>query len=150
MNETDVIGASLVHEATFTRQQSSSKWIECNLKAYPRLLCYVAVEAKNIIGYIIWSQKSGFRKEAVVELEQIAVMPKYQCKGIGSSLIKRTLPEIKSVLNDNNSTLKHIIVTTRADNHAQKLYKKILGAEVEATISELYSADEVLMVARNV
>jgi len=36
------------------------------------------------------------------------------------------------------------------DNHTQKLYKNILGAEVEATIPDLYSADEVVLVARNV
>ncbi|MEC4678069.1 MAG: N-acetyltransferase, partial [Nitrospirota bacterium] len=48
------------------------------------------------------------------------------------------------------STLKHIIISTRADNHAQKLYKQALGAEVEAKISKLYSDDEVFMVARNV
>ncbi|MEF1228663.1 N-acetyltransferase, partial [Vibrio fortis] len=33
---------------------------------------------------------------------------------------------------------------------AQQLYKSTLGAEVETTISNLYSADEVLMIARNV
>ena len=45
-------------------------------------------------------------------------------------------------------TLKAVVVTTRADNAAQKLYRKTLGAEVEATIASLYSGDEVLMVAR--
>ena len=42
------------------------------------------------------------------------------------------------------------MVTTRADNAAQRLYKRVLGAEVEATITNLYSADEVIMIARNV
>jgi hypothetical protein len=48
------------------------------------------------------------------------------------------------------SKVKHVIVSTRADNHAQSIYRKALGAEVEATISNLFSADEVYMVARNV
>ena len=39
---------------------------------------------------------------------------------------------------------------TRSDNGAQKLYRTALGAEVVATISSLYSGDEVLMVARKV
>jgi ribosomal protein S18 acetylase RimI-like enzyme len=42
------------------------------------------------------------------------------------------------------------LVSTRTDNQAQKLYRKVLGAEVEATIKNLYSADEVYMVARHV
>ncbi|WP_417579291.1 hypothetical protein [Nitrincola sp.] len=45
---------------------------------------------------------------------------------------------------------KKIVVTTRADNHAQRLYRKVLGAEIEASISGLYSADEVIMVARDI
>jgi hypothetical protein len=40
-------------------------------------------------------------------------------------------------------------VTTRTDNHAQRLYRKALGATPEAVIQDLYSADEVIMVARN-
>lgn len=35
----------------------------------------------------------------------------------------------------------------RADNKAQELYKKTLGAEVVSVIKNLYSADEVIMIA---
>jgi hypothetical protein len=41
-------------------------------------------------------------------------------------------------------------VTTRADNFAQKLYKKALNVKTEATIADLYSADEVFMIRRNI
>jgi hypothetical protein len=41
------------------------------------------------------------------------------------------------------------VVTTRADNDAQALYRTTLGAEVEAVIKNLYSADEVFMAARH-
>jgi len=41
-------------------------------------------------------------------------------------------------------------VSTRADNYAQSFYKKVLGAKVEATIKNLFSDDEIYMVARNV
>lgn len=94
--------------------------------------------------------KSGFRPEAVIELEQLAVSPDYQGKGIGRRLITDSLPLMKQQAAEKQSVLKHILVTTRADNHAQELYKSTLGAEVEATISNLYSADEVLMIARNI
>jgi len=150
MDKTNLLAASFVHEVTFTRQRASLKWLECNLNAYPRFLSYVAEQDDIIVGYIIWSQKSGFRKEAIIELEQIAVLPEYQARGIARTLIEQTLLSVKTELKNNNATLKHVIVTTRADNNAQRLYRKALGAEVEATIRNLYSADEVFMVARNV
>jgi ribosomal protein S18 acetylase RimI-like enzyme len=52
-------------------------------------------------------------------------------------------------LRERGAHLKAIIVTTRADNNAQRLYRDALGVEVECTIKELYSADEVIMIARN-
>ncbi len=146
----DLPKASLVHKDAFVRQRYSSDWLECNINAYPRTLSFVAEIDDSIVGYIIWNQKSGFRPEAVVELEQIAVLPSHHSQGIGRSLIEGTLPLVKYQLTKQDSVLKHITVTTRADNHAQKLYRDTFGAEVEATIANLYSADEVFMVARNV
>ncbi|WP_221885487.1 GNAT family N-acetyltransferase [Vreelandella populi] len=95
------------------------------------------------------AQKSGFRPEAVLELEQLAVMPDFQGNGVGRQLIIDSLPLVKKQLALKNSVLKSVLVSTRADNHAQKLYRNTLGAEVVARISNLYSADEVLMVARD-
>ncbi|MGB7386386.1 MAG: N-acetyltransferase [Pseudomonas neustonica] len=150
MQHVDLEAASEIHRLAFTRQQHSLEWLESNLKATPRILCYVAYTGAFCIGYIIWSQKAGFRPSAVIELEQIAVSPSFQGNGIGKILITRTLPDVARKLRGQGSVLKHILVTTRADNHAQRLYRKVLGAEVEATLSNLYSADEVIMVARNV
>ncbi|CAH6814204.1 Acetyltransferase (GNAT) family protein [Vibrio chagasii] len=150
MTEADLDGAALVHQATFVRQQNSKKWLQCNLSAAPRFLNFVAESDGEIVGYIIWVQKSGFRPEAVLELEQLAVLPSAQGQGLGKKLILDSLPQVKQKLAEQGSTLKHVLVTTRADNFAQKLYQSTLGAEVETTISNLYSADEVLMIARNV
>ena len=150
MSTEDLSLASEVHAQAFPRQTLSFDWLQCTLNAFPRMLCYVAIKNETIVGYIIWSQKSGFRPEAVVELEQIAVLPSLQKKGIGKILIEQSLQQVREHLYDNSSTLKHVIVTTRADNYAQTLYKQILGAKVEATITNLYSADEVIMIARNV
>jgi len=58
------------------------------------------------------------------------------------------LSDIKDHLKDNKSVLKSIFISTRSDNHAQELYKKALGAQVITTIKDLYSADEVLMLAK--
>jgi hypothetical protein len=65
-------------------------------------------------------------------------------------LIERSLPFVKHQLESRGASLKNILVTTRTDNSAQKLYASSLGAEVETTIKNLYSADEVVMIARNI
>jgi len=150
MEEKDLKDASRVHAEAFVRQKMSYEWLECTLNAFPRTLCYLSVIDDQIVGYIVWAQKSGFRPEVILELEQIAVLPEHHGQGIGKELIENSLALVKSHLSAQGSTLKHIIVTTRADNYAQNLYKQVLGAEVEAKIKNLYSADEVFMVARNV
>ena len=150
MSSEDLFQASEVHALSFTRQTHSYDWLQCTFKAFPRTLCYVAIKDETIAGYIVWSQKSGFRPEAVVELEQIAVLPSLQGKGIGKILTEHSLQLVREYLLEQGSTLKHVIVTTRADNYAQTLYRQVLKAEVEATITNLYSADEVIMIARNV
>lgn len=117
------------------------------------MLCYMVEtneQTPQTLGYIIWSQKSGFRPEAVMELEQIAIHPKHQNKGIAQWLIRESLEQVKAELLTAGSHIKHVLVSTRADNHAQHLYRKVLGAEVEATINGLFSGDEVYMVARDI
>ncbi|MEJ6122161.1 GNAT family N-acetyltransferase [Vibrio sp. 2-Bac 85] len=150
MEKTDLENAAEIHRLTFVRQQNSLQWIQCNFNAFPRLLNFVAEKEGKILGYIIWIQKSGFRPQAVIELEQLAVSPNFQNQGVGRQLITESLALVNNHLSLNGSTLKHILVTTRADNFAQQLYKSTLGAEIETTITNLYSDDEVLMIARNV
>lgn len=150
MEKTDLENAAEIHRLTFVRQQNSLQWIQCNFNAFPRFLNFVAEKEGKILGYIIWIQKSGFRPQAVIELEQLAVSPNFQNQGVGRQLITESLALVNNHLSLNGSTLKHILVTTRADNFAQQLYKSTLGAEIETTITNLYSDDEVLMIARNV
>ncbi len=73
--ESDISGAAEVHAKAFHRQNHSRSWIECNARAYPRMRYFVAVRDHQIAGFVLWSEKSGFRDEVVVELEQIAVLP---------------------------------------------------------------------------
>lgn len=150
MKKTDLENVAEIHKLTFVRQQNSLQWIQCNFNAFPRFLNFIVEKEGKIVGYIIWVQKSGFRPEAVIELEQLAVSSDFQGEGIGHKLITESLSLVKNHLSSNGSTLKHILVTTRADNFAQVLYKNTLGVEIETTIKDLYSNDEVLMIARNV
>jgi ribosomal protein S18 acetylase RimI-like enzyme len=110
---------------------------------------YVAEVGSRISGFVLWTEKSGLRTEVVLELEQIAVATRFRKQGVGTALIIESLPEVAKELATRGATLKHVLVTTRADNDAQRLYRRTLGAEVEATLPALYSADEVFMVARD-
>lgn len=137
------------HSFTGLREKTKArKWIECNFKAHPRLQYFVAKINNKVVGYILWVEKGGFRKESVWELEQVAVDENYRGKGIGAELIRKSLEEIKKYLKKRKSALKTIEVTTGAENKAQSLYNKTLGAKAECTVKDLFRGDEVIMVAR--
>jgi len=128
--------------------KNAIKWITCNFSAFPRMQYFVAKKGKKIAGYVLWIEKGGFRKESVWELEQIAVKKTFQCQGIGGQLIEKSFLEIKNYLKKRKAFLKAVEVTTGAENQAQNLYKKILGAEPECVIKNLFRDDEIIMVAR--
>ena len=76
MEAKDLPGAAEVHQRAFPRQTFSADWLSCHFNAFPACQAFVAENSRgNIIGLILWTEKSGFRKEAFVELEQIAVEP---------------------------------------------------------------------------
>lgn len=151
MHHDDIEAVAKVHSERFLRQRDSIQWISCNFAAFPRILMFVARdEADSVIGYIQWIQKSGFRQQSVIELEQIAILKNQQGKGIGTLLIKKSLEHIKDYLSDSGSILKAILVSTRADNAARLLYEKALKAKEIAYIKDLYSHDEIIMLANEV
>ena len=149
METEDLLNVAKIHREAFPRQMHSEQWMTCNFNAYPRIRFFVAEDEGNIAGYVQWIEKSGFRKEVVLELEQIAILQSQQKRGIGSLLISESLKLIKIELEQRGASIKHVLVSTRTDNEAQKLYKDVLKAKPEALISNLFSADEVLMIARN-
>lgn len=130
--------------------KKAKKWIYCNFKAFPRFQYFVAKSKNKILGYILWTEKGGFREKSVWELEQIAIEEKFRGQGIGKKLIKDSLSEIKKYLKKRKSVLELIEVTTGTGNKAQKLYKEVLGAEVEAIIKDFFRGDEAIMIARNI
>lgn len=149
LNTADLHAVAKVHADSFARQRQSLEWITSTSNAFPRFRYFVAESAESIIGYIVWGEKSGFRDEVVLELEQLAVLPGFRAQGVGRALIRESLLKVSAVLQQRAARLKTVLVTTRADNGAQRLYKDVLGAEVQATIANLYSADEVIMVAQS-
>ena len=80
-------------------QEHAKTWIECNFNAYPRTQYFIAKENNEVMGYILWIEKGGFRKESVWELEQIAVKEIHRGRGIASKLIKESLQHIQNLYN---------------------------------------------------
>lgn len=146
----DVDAIAAIHRQAFTRQSDSEVWVRATVAAWPRMLVYVLVHEGEVAGYIFWAQKSGIRPAAVVELDQVAVLLHLRGQGLGELLIKESLAELRTNLKSNGQSLKSILVSTRADNKAQRLYKKILGASVVAEIDNMYSSTEVIMLAEAV
>jgi ribosomal protein S18 acetylase RimI-like enzyme len=145
---TDLAAIAAVHAACFERQQRSKDWIACQLSAFPSKRVFKFVEGAQIVGYAIWSEKSGFRSQAVVELEQVGVTPDKRGAGIASVLITQSLAALKGAIAERGACIRAVMVTTRADNTAQCLYRKTLGAEIVATLPKLFGvADEVIMLA---
>jgi hypothetical protein len=110
-------------------------------------MAYVLAEGEGIIGYIFWAQRSGIRPRAVLELDQIAVVDHLRSKGHGSHLIRESLAAVRGLLVENNQQLHAVTIWTRADNPAQSLYARTLGARPAAQIDDLFSTTEVVMVA---
>lgn len=148
LEEDDIQSVATVHREAFTRHRESEEWVRCNFDAYPRIQLFVAAEEESIKGFIMWTQRSGFREKAVLELEQIAVHPDYQGRGIGTQLIEESLPVVEKWLANRNSSISTIIVGTRVDNEAQRLYKKTLDAEPAAIIENYASGNELFLISR--
>lgn len=150
MEEQDIESAAQIHAAAFPRQTFSKQWIECGFRAFPKMQLFVAEHKDQIVGLIFWTEKSGFRKEAIVELEQIAVHPALHGQRIGTALIQYSLPIVAAKITERGACLKHLLVNTRADNYAQQLYRKAMGAVPVAKISGMFPVDEVYMIAKDV
>jgi ribosomal protein S18 acetylase RimI-like enzyme len=108
----------------------------------------VAESDLSVVGYILWMERGGFRRESVWELEQIAVSPSHRSQGIGAQLIVRSLSEIRMKLKRRGARLKLVEVTTGSHQNAIRLYQRSLGAKVTCKIPNMYRGDEYILVAR--
>lgn len=134
-----------IHGLAFIRQKDSYQWIVSTLNAYPRYMCYVIQVEDQIAGYIFWAQKSGFRPEVILELDQIAIHPNFQAQGLSKILITDSLKMLEVELHQNEQVLKNILVSTSKDNFAKKLYQDVLAAKEVAVIAGLFRLPEVYL-----
>ena len=152
MRDNDIDHVAAVYLKCFKGMQKPAevkKWIKLRHSSYPVGQFFVGTLGRKIVGYILWLELGGFRKDAVIELDQIAVAPDYQGRGFGKTIIKESLKTVSLYLKKRGSKLKLVKVTTGTTNEAQKLYKDTLRAKPVAVIPDFFRSDEVVMIARS-
>lgn len=124
------------------------RWVRANWAARPRMRYWIARRQGVPIAYILWIEKGGFRPDAVVELEQIAVAPELRGRGIGQLLVRRSLRGLQQEITRSGRRIKVIEVTTGSEQGAIRFYRRALGATVVAKIPDLFRGTELVLIAR--
>jgi ribosomal protein S18 acetylase RimI-like enzyme len=149
--ESDIAAIAHIGSIAFSglKPLSSAKaWVRSCWNAAPRMNYWVAESPQGVSGYILWVEKGGFRKKAVMELEQIAVLPGSRRQGIGAALVASSLRDIKESLARRGSRLKVVEVTTGSEQGAIEFYHRTIGTESVAMIPDLFRGDEYVLIAR--
>ncbi|MGA8302783.1 MAG: GNAT family N-acetyltransferase [Thermoplasmata archaeon] len=128
--------------------EEGRRWVEACWRAAPRMQYWVALTSGTVVGYILWLEKGGFRRDAVLELEQVAVRPTLRGQGVGEALIRRSLDDLRRALRARGSQLKLVEVTTGTEQGALGFYARVLGTEVAARIPDFFRGDECILIAR--
>jgi len=144
----DVKPIALVYTECFPRERDHELWIQSSYQAFPRSAYYVLEQQGNIIGYILWCVKNGFRQKAIVELEQLAIHPDFSGQGLGRKLIEQSVVLFEAHVNSLGCEIGSYIVTTSEGNFAEKLYKSTLGVSRAAMISDYGSGNELILYNR--
>lgn len=105
------------------------EWVNCWFRAFPLYQCFVIKNEDEVVGYIVWQIHGGFlREKPVVELEQIAITPLFQGKGLASKLIRESLREVCDWIIHRDSRIKDeivVVVWTYGDNrNALRAYER--------------------------
>ena len=120
-HQNDLTDIAEIHHKSFIRQADSKQWIASTLAAYPRFFCHVIVSDKTV-GYIFWAQKSGFREEVILELDQIAIHPDFQGLGLSKKLIIESLKDVENELLQRNQKIKD----RKKENHEKFFLGSVL------------------------
>lgn len=149
--ESDLEGIADIGSESFSGLRplaAATRWVRACWAAQPRMRYWIAERLGTPVAYILWMEKGGFRKDAVVELEQIAVRPSLRGRGVGGELIRRSLDELTRLIESEGRRVKVIEVTTGSEQGAVEFYRRILGAEVVAKLPGIFRGDEFILVAR--
>ena len=149
--EVDLDGIAAVGSEAFSGLRpigEARRWVDACWRAGPRMQYWVAVSDGAVVGYILWLEKGGFRKEAVLELEQVAVRAARRGQGIGEALIRTSIEALRQGLRSRGARLKLIEVTTGSEQGAIGFYARVLGTEVAARLPDFFRGDEYILIAR--
>lgn len=127
------------------RDHHARLWIEKNWNS-PYFV--ITSNKLNVIGYILWVVKGGYKDRIACELERTAIDENYRPKGFGSYLTKVSLIKfqdslrLKFALPQLKIGVVHL--TTGCNNHqAQLFYRKILQVEQKGgNIGAIYGVNE--------
>lgn len=128
--------------------ERGEQWVQACWQAAPRFSYWVAEVLGDVVAYILWQEKGGFRRDAVIELEQIATQPDMRGRGIGTDLVTRSLAGLEEELKARGSRLKLVEVTTGTEQQAIDFYRRTLRAEVVCQIPDFFRGDECVLIAR--
>jgi ribosomal protein S18 acetylase RimI-like enzyme len=129
-------------------REAADRWVRSSWAAAPRMRYWVADQEGRVVAYILWMEKGGFRQDAVVELEQVAVDPGRRSQGIGGRLVRESFEGLRAEIVRSGRRVKAIEVTTGSEQGAIEFYRRTLGAEVVAKIPDLFRGDEYVLIAR--
>ena len=124
------------------------RWVDACWRASPRMQYWVAEVSREVVGYILWVEKGGFRRDAVLELEQVAVRASRRGGGVGEALIRTSLEGLRETLRERGARLKLVEVTTGSEQGALGFYARVLGTEEVAKIPDFFRGDEFVLIAR--
>jgi putative acetyltransferase len=90
----DWAGVQTVHEAAFARSAEANLVAALRERAHP-LVSLVAEQEGTVVGHILFSPVvlPNRPELKIMGLAPVAVVPKHQCKGIGSALIRTGLDQ---------------------------------------------------------
>lgn len=141
----DVEIISTIYAACFPKELNHKLWINASFNSFPRGVYYVIEQDCNIVGYILWCVKNGFRNETIVELEQIGIHPAYSGKGFGRKLIESSILKFQTHVESFGHAVGSVMVTTSEGNFAEGLYKSTLGVSRSAVIPGYGTGSEVIL-----
>ncbi len=146
----DIQGIAGVYKKCFPSECLHFEWIQASFNAYPRNIYYVAEIDKEdgsteLVGYILWCCKNGFRKKVIVELEQIGVVTEHSGKGWGRQLIEQSKALFEEHIKAMGLHIGALFVTTREGNYAEKLYCSSMSVEPAAVIENYGSGNELIL-----
>jgi ribosomal protein S18 acetylase RimI-like enzyme len=141
----DIDCISQIYLKCFPNECNHLLWITSSFNSFPRGVYYVIEQQGSIRGYILWCVKNGFRDATIIELEQVAVDPKYSGAGLGRKLITDSFERFKQHVDDTGHKVGAVMVTTTEGNYAENLYISTLKVSRVAILSGYASGNEVIL-----